>query len=287
MQQLKLFDVEASSPQPPLIKLQTWEKLYREYRGAFTTTGQRLKKKKLEYDYQCDIHDDSGKWITYIEITSASPKSIESEFYSTVDSLIAARHDVNNNAIPELSIVPSYFRKSWDKEWLGWCGEFRIVGAIDAGRHIDYAYECDVYNPEWECKTRLQLISFTEFAIDYKFRHYVEDQVPINKETNDTQQPENPNCDVLEQVNNDAVPELSRRNILQWVEVYTPSKRKKNSYYRYCYKHNGKIHHSHIAGGSVKAPLAISRYEEIEQAIVRGLLPHQIKAIIAGWKVEK
>lgn len=84
---------------------------------------------------------------------------------------------------------------------------------------------------------------------------------------------------VLEQVKNDSVPE----QVTQWVEVYSPSNRKKHEYYRYCWKCNGKIKHRHICGGNIQSPISKHRKQIIEQAIKNGSSLTQIEGIINHW----
>ncbi|MBD2167116.1 hypothetical protein H6G04_22255 [Calothrix membranacea FACHB-236] len=80
---------------------------------------------------------------------------------------------------------------------------------------------------------------------------------------------------VLERDTKNAVPEH-----VQWVESYSPSKRKANSYYRYCFKQCGKIHHIHISGGNTRSHLAQNRCAQVEAAISDGQSPDEIKQLI-------
>lgn len=94
---------------------------------------------------------------------------------------------------------------------------------------------------------------------------------------------------VLEQDTSNSVPEQKHTvpEHLQWVEKYSPSKRKDNHYYRYCYKLRGKIQHRHISGGNVRSPIAIARKAEIEMAIADGQTPQEIEKLIRSWREEK
>ena len=92
---------------------------------------------------------------------------------------------------------------------------------------------------------------------------------------------------VLEQDTSNPVPEQSVPEHLQWVEKYSPSKRKDNHYYRYCYKVRGKIQHRHISGGNVRSPIAGARKAEIETAIADGQTPVEIEKLIRSWREDK
>lgn len=81
---------------------------------------------------------------------------------------------------------------------------------------------------------------------------------------------------VLEPVKTNAVPE----QFTQWVETYSPSKRKKYRYYRYCWKCKGKIKHRHIPGGNTQSPIPNARKQIIEQSIKSGISPTEIEALI-------
>ena len=84
---------------------------------------------------------------------------------------------------------------------------------------------------------------------------------------------------VLEPVKTNAVPEL----FTQWVETYSPSNRKKNLYYRYCWKCKGKIKHRHIPGGNIQSPIPNARKEIIEQSIKSDISPTEIETLINIW----
>ncbi|BAY08611.1 hypothetical protein [Calothrix sp. NIES-2098] len=90
---------------------------------------------------------------------------------------------------------------------------------------------------------------------------------------------------VLERDTKNAVPERIKPvpEQPQWVETYSPSKRKANTYYRYCYKQRGKIHHIHIPGGNTRSHLAQSRKLEVESAIADGESPVEIEQLIRSW----
>ena len=96
----------------------------------------------------------------------------------------------------------------------------------------------------------------------------------------DTQHRCNHDYYVLEQ---NALPE----QVTQWVEIYSPSKRKKYEYYRYCWKCNGKIKHRHISGGNIQSPIPNARKLIIEQAIKNGSLPSEIEEMISNWSNSK
>ncbi|AFY43751.1 hypothetical protein [Nostoc sp. PCC 7107] len=90
--------------------------------------------------------------------------------------------------------------------------------------------------------------------------------------------------DVLERDTNHPVPEQTVPEHLQWVEKYSPSKRKDNHYYRYCYKVSGKIQHRHIPGGNVRSSITLARKQHIEEAIADGQTPSEIEKIIHSWR---
>ena len=89
---------------------------------------------------------------------------------------------------------------------------------------------------------------------------------------------------VLEQDTSNPVPEQTVPEHLQWVEKYSPSKRKGHHYYRYCYKVKGKIQHRHISGGNVRSPIALARKQAIEEAIADGKSPADIEKLIRSWR---
>jgi len=51
-------------------------------------------------------------------------------------------------------------------------------------------------------------------------------------------------------------------------------------YFRYSYKHRGRVHHHHIPGGNCSSKLAQARAQKIREAIAAGKEPEQILKII-------
>lgn len=98
---------------------------------------------------------------------------------------------------------------------------------------------------------------------------------------------------VLEQEHEEVAPEQGRCCIyptnvapehIQWVEVYSPSNRKKHKYYRYCWMEGRKIRHVHLRGGSVSNPAAIALKERVEMAIATGSSPTEVTALLTTHK---
>ncbi|KJH72207.1 hypothetical protein UH38_09100 [Aliterella atlantica CENA595] len=66
-----------------------------------------------------------------------------------------------------------------------------------------------------------------------------------------------------------------------WVEIYSPSKRKNYSYYRYVWMEGRKLKHLHI-GGSSTSLRAIALKEKVLDAIAHLKAPQEIVKLIKG-----
>ncbi|MGI8500148.1 MAG: hypothetical protein ACR2LR_03295 [Hassallia sp.] len=91
-----------------------------------------------------------------------------------------------------------------------------------------------------------------------------------------------PSAELLQHIDHVLERDTSVLEYCHWVETYSPSNRKDNKYYRYCWKIKGKICHCHIPGGNVRSSTAMKRKEIVIQAIADGESPQEIKQLIRG-----
>jgi hypothetical protein len=92
--------------------------------------------------------------------------------------------------------------------------------------------------------------------------------------TSSTPAPEQVNM-ALEQPSPQAAPEHKH-----WVEVYSPGKRDRWSYYRYVWMEGRKLRHRHLPGGNVDSPRAMQLKQRVELAIASGMKPEAIEELI-------
>ena len=71
---------------------------------------------------------------------------------------------------------------------------------------------------------------------------------------------------------------------IHWIEIYSPSKRKDYSYYRYMWMEGRKLRHVHIPGGNTKSAVARAHKEEVEKALACGWWSTEIEDLIDSWR---
>ena len=72
------------------------------------------------------------------------------------------------------------------------------------------------------------------------------------------------------------------RDVVPFVETYSPSRRK-TEYYRLSWRDGKRIKHLHIRGGNVYSQLAIKRAEQIRQMCNRNLPLEEIIAAVKSF----
>ncbi len=137
-----------------------------------------------------------------------------------------------------------------------------------------------IHDPYWDEITKEQSTEINFLVLEPPSLLPVPEQ---DLKLNYTQYRYNHDYYVLEPVKNDSVPE----QITQWVEIYSPSKRKRYEYYRYCWKCKGKIKHKHICGGNIQSPIANARKQIIEHAIKKDYSFVEIEGMINNWSNSK
>ncbi len=285
-QQLTLLTVEQQAP-IPILKGIIWTKTFQGWRGEFAAIGSRQRKKYTEYDYECQIYDPTGRYETYIQVSSANNTAIEHDFCATVTRLVDERtskvlaspdcnesgdfikevfRDTRQAENPDCYVLEQVKNETVpDVPELSAAGEneFCIKGELNNTKQAG--------NPD--CYV-LEQVKNETFSVVPELGTVGDNDLCIKGELNNTKQAENPDFYVLEQVKNATVPELSTEKCLQWIEIYSPSKRK-SKYFRYCWK-DTRMHHMHISGGSVTNEIALLRRGEIENAIAHSKSPMQI-----------
>ena len=105
-------------------------------------------------------------------------------------------------------------------------------------------------------------------------------QTPTNTEAD--QSIDTSNCSrafsVLRQDSVQVIDKRVKRPTSGWIEIYSPSTRKGQQYYRYCYSVKGerRTRQAHIRGGNINAAESQHRKAEIEEAIALGRSPEEI-----------
>jgi hypothetical protein len=89
-------------------------------------------------------------------------------------------------------------------------------------------------------------------------------------------------------VKNDSVTALDpRKNAVteSSVNTYRPTgtARGNSFYYRFSYKHRGRVHHVHIPGGNTLSAVAQSRAIEVRSKVAAGVPAAEIVKMIRRW----
>jgi hypothetical protein len=193
--------------------------------------------------------------------------------------------------------------KHWQKTYKAWRGEFEVIRSCIVGKskHKHFDFSVEIFSPDGNCETVLEITAPLPGAIEGQFRHVVDklaDIITVLPHSKVSESNSSNDSLTRTEVLHDTHDSLTFKDIsvteslvsdvtsendsLTAINIYKAkgTARGDRKYFRYSYKEAGKVKHLHIGGGNIHSVVAQYWMQLVRDALARGQSPNEIKQLI-------